>query len=1122
MKLFLISILTLFSLSAFAQIQPLPVDENTLALWNFDTDTGSEVIDDVTLVIGAMHGEAYNTILESVPEIDAGFCNGRRFVGEGSLVDLGDVYNSKLDFTNATELTVEAVIRLTDNANGNRVIFTSNQIQLMVIDNRLAGFVRENQQLVGLVSDSEIELNTNYQVALVKTGNLLGIIVNGVSHGSIEVNELIAPPSFLEANVMIGASIYAGEWFPGYIDDVRVSNIARYDITPPVINKLLPQGLGVTESFPEFQLELVDAGGVDVSSVEVIFNGKVQTGLTVTDALISGQLDDPMEHEIVNILTVRVADNAGNTLEKIYNFAFSSIGGKTEYVSDDDTLLLWHLNEFYPGSAIDSSNSQLHGKGNAAYLSSVEGIFSKGRHFHDNSSSYLTAGTVRIPDRQFTFELWVAPVGSSNYEEVLIDTGEIRVVRFDQGRVRVVFYETRRNRTFETIARILPTGEKHHFALSWDGTKESSNLKFIIDAAVVQIEDAPFNCDFDYEVTGVKVGYRFHGMLDEIRLSKIVRYSFNIADLESDVIQFMTLTNGSSVNVQHPELIVDLNSLASVDPANISVTLNGIEQNGSAGLSISDTRIQGTMDTSLVAGINYVKVEIIDNNGNQKVKENYFYFIENLGGTQYVVDGNTLALWTFDGAYLGQDSSGNGNDLNVSNAVAGKIGTGLNGSWSTSSDIYLNNRAFTLEAFVRLRDLSYAGSIELFEISASYLNIDMSLNPSTKNLQLYFYNSDNTINTTYVDLYPTDDQYHHVAIVFDGCAQSGQISFLVDGKVIAAFDAIETCKLYEKITISSNSSSYYLDIDEIRFSNVARNSFNIGTTNNLAPSVDIISPLDQTTINGAETAFEFLVSDEDGISSDGTYLELNGETVTTAVSQSGFNATLTGNITNLIGGANFIKIHAVDALGNENIKSMWLYRFDRGPSEPYTADSNTLLLLHLDEADGITLNDSSSSANNVVLGGTFNHNVDGMWGTMGVQLDSREASNNVLAQDLESYTIESWMKKNSTYRVYMLLVEGTYSLLSYSDYVQTCINGTCYEAYPTFDDQYHHYAQVVDASHPYKQLYLLQDGVVVNSWQKDPELLKLTAGNRIQIGETSDNLIDEVRLSNIARYEFNL
>src|SRR5690606_27911071 len=114
----------------------------------------------------------------------------------------------------------------------------------------------------------------------------------------------------------IGGDLFQ-RYFPGYVDDVRVSSVAGIDITLPTITLVEPASFQLQDARPNFSIEIADSeSGINVSSVQVFLNNTLQENLTVTAAEISGQMDQDMIATMLNEVKVVVSDNNGNISEK--------------------------------------------------------------------------------------------------------------------------------------------------------------------------------------------------------------------------------------------------------------------------------------------------------------------------------------------------------------------------------------------------------------------------------------------------------------------------------------------------------------------------------------------------------------------------------------------------------------------------------------------------------------------------------------------------------------------------------------------------------------------------------------------------------------------------------------
>jgi len=78
-----------------------------------------------------------------------------------------------------------------------------------------------------IVGGAAVSLNTWTHIAVSKSGTSTKLFVNGTQSGSTYTDN----NSYIQGPLSIGANYAQASWFNGYIDDLRVSNVARYTTT---------------------------------------------------------------------------------------------------------------------------------------------------------------------------------------------------------------------------------------------------------------------------------------------------------------------------------------------------------------------------------------------------------------------------------------------------------------------------------------------------------------------------------------------------------------------------------------------------------------------------------------------------------------------------------------------------------------------------------------------------------------------------------------------------------------------------------------------------------------------------------------------------------------------------
>lgn len=1123
MKFLLLLLCLVFQANAYARrkaiFAPLPVNADTVALWNFDNDSGDSVVDGAPDPITAT---AYNTVYGPMPELDVAFGNSR-FFAINSFVDLNQIIGSKLDFTGKNEVQIEAVIRLNSAANSNHMIVSIDNVRLMVINNHLAGFIRQGGGLLGVVGDTALQTNTNYSVGMSYVNQKLTIVLNGRSDGQVILTEPIATPSLNNARGFIGGDLL-NKFFPGYIDNVRIQSKNSFDVTSPQVTLNQPTSFVLNEPFPQFNISFTeDLSGVDLSSVRIYLNG-IQQNMTVTTSGITGVMNDSMKTGQVNEVKVVVSDLAGNQTIKIYNFSFTNILARTEYEDDANTLGLWHMNDFSSGTMMDSSSHGNHGIGDSRNIGVTDGVFGAGKLFLGSPSSLINTSTILIPGQEFTIEMWLRPNSGSVTEEVLFNNGQIKLARYSTGQIRLIFYTTRHGEVFETTLAHFPAGQLHHLAVTWNGNLETNNLNFYVDGALIQVFTAPTNCDFDPIPRTGAIGQYYSGMIDEVRFSSIVRTGFNIPSFDNQAINFLAPLTASSVSSAQPTIHVALNTV--VNPNNIILKLNGVRELPSANLTFTSNSIDGVMATLTTLGLNVLDVSFTDGNNIQRKKSEYFFYVKDLGGSEYTSDAYTVGLWHLNDtvSFKLKDSSGNNNHLEMKNSIlkTGIMSNGRGGAFGTNgNNLPFKSRAFTVEGFFRPSQI-INDNASLWTLNGPEITQNVYVNPQTGTMRVIFNSPDQALDQTFANLYPTDGDFHHVAFVHDPSRGFAQSLLLIDGEVKQAFNYKVTCDCMDNLDLQFGHS--ILTADELRFSKIARYTYQIGDGVDTKPSITQNLPVENTTISASTTQVQYTLSDADGILASSAKLYVNGVLANNlSIDDNGTTATVTGTIA-LSGGSNLLEMHVKDISGNEQVKGSYIFSIIKGLAQNYTTDADTVVLYHMDEVSGNVLADSSG--NGYHLSTAWNMTAPGVFGTSGATIYNH---GNSLAIDgltnLGTYTIEAWTKPINNANFYIAKLGNFFAFLNNGVLSFNAPSGHSFIT-PTQvvaqDGQFHHLAFIIDTSHPYHNLYLVVDGVVKFFAYVNPSFLRLTSDNAFKFAEIAwDNPFDEFRFSKVGRYTLN-
>ena len=285
------------------------------------------------------------------------------------------------------------------------------------------------------------------------------------------------------------------------------------------------------------------------------------------------------------------------------------------------------------------------------------------------------------------------------------------------------------------------------------------------------------------------------------------------------------------------------------------------------------------------------------------------------------------------------------------------------------------------------------------------------------------------------------------------------------------------------------------------------------------------SPDSSETIHTSAQNVSLSVISPYGISLEKTYVQLNGSLETGInLIQSGQEATFSGNLNNIIPGANLMQIFVNDNHGNQQEFIYYFYVFVDGGIGEYTEDGNTMGLWHINENSGSVLNDSSGNGNHIDMEGAWTW-TNGIWGTSGVHPNYVRITTPISITDyFTTFTIEGWFHatpENASVPTFGFVVGDLLTSVDNNIYLQApIIDGNLLWARPmSFTEGFHHVAIVADGNNSYQNYYLLIDGEVIFATKLSIDQLTLNSSGNFSLGGW--DTIDEIRFSDIARYVLN-
>lgn len=1098
------------------------VPGETVALWNFNEAAGPTVADQVSEG-GAINGTmSANVQIVTGSVFGSGFGNARNFSVQGSAISLGGISGTKLDLTNRTEAAVEAMVYRTGDTNGPTIIFDNRELQLQVIENKLAGFVRQSSGFKGIVSDIVLARNTPYRVgAFLKNGHLV-LALDGKIVGNVGIPEPIQ-------SAENGATAYlggdpSGLNFPGIIDDIRLSKVVTLDTIPPTIALQSPDlSVPVINGRPVFTFVLSDnQNQIDPTSISVLLNGQPVSGLVYnpTNGTLSGQLAVSLAAGRKNLIDVLVKDQVGNLGASQFQVSYIKAATGEEYASDSDTLGLWHFNDHGASWAKDASSFGRHGK--LKGTQSVIGVLGQARLF----TSYVdevVLPPVPIPGSTFTFEAWVRPLSDQSPLMPIFDNDQIYIGRTDTKAVAVTFRTNYQVHNYKSPGGVFPTGKWSHLKVVYDGSLPKENLLILIDGMIVAAVDALPDCEFDDEPKLAKIGgSSFVGEIDEIRLSKVVRESTNLVRGFAPTIEMAYPGDLETYKTQQVSVFARIRDTVGITAANIQVKLNGIVQPLGTNLTYTAGELRGSLSSLLSRGLNELEIRVKGLSGNQTVLQRRFFYFEDGGLMENVPDSNTVGLWHLneDGGNFFADSSGKNHPLfseyNPSFSAPGKFGNGqFLDRQIRAENISFSGKSFTVEGWFKPKD-QYGNY--LWQLTGDYFSV--TLHQSQGALMLEFFISGTSGFGIVIPEVMTENRFYHVAVIHDAEADSANLMVLVDGVVKYQ----RNVRAYCKACISP--LRFFLEpnqtVDEIRISDIARKKLNVGS--GIGPTIGFMDVTPNSTVHTSQPSLRVLFNDKDSIDQASMSLAVNGIIDTTLTKTvSGTTGSLSGPLSvNLQSGANEITVRAKNQLGRESVQTMTVFYITKGSRTSYSPDANTVGLWHFDSGNPIgILGDVSGRAFNWD-GWASPSTGQGIFGEgLSVVNDYVSVTANASpVADATSWTFETWLKSRSTSSFYHTL--DSLSFLNVGPLGDITFGFGPSETTPLGslpqDGNFHHLAFIADAGNPYRQALVVVDGAVVGS-------LRSQNIPSVQFAQFSaswgDIRLDEMRLSNVPRYTLN-
>lgn len=558
--------------SSFTSSRRLTEDTQTRALWHFDEGSGqafadsspnnndgtpgansSEASDDPTWVTGA------NAIMDGFDSSKTTGGNrtgaGNISLGESSSVTTDKAYDVRITNSNALSFDGGDFVTITDSTSlavtsaitvEGWIKFTSLGTAVPIFNRRTAGNVggvsletdtADNTKFVFWVysggswrsastTTGAISANTWHHVAGTFDGSTIRVFVDGTLLGSTSHSGTINDPS--SPSVTLGSNIQGSQKLVGLLDEVRVSNSARYSQSFSPLRRYstdantvaiwhLDEGSGqsLTDSSGNGNSGTLGADGSIASDDPTWDEGigasqnSVQTAPTKTsgeqiaNSSAGWALPGYQNRQRLNIATT-TAISANHGVETTIDRA-TLINNKQMRPDGKDTRIVHQPSDQFRSLSFDNSNDLVTIPANTGFNSIASNI---------------------------TVEAWVkltAYAADAGHDNIL--SNDKIYFNLGDGGKPAIYMIGLSNPGWHTATNPIPLGQWTHLAATYNG----STVKIYQNG--IEIVSASATGSITASTTSLLIGKRsdvadsFNGAIDEVRISNSIRYTGNFTPL---------------------------------------------------------------------------------------------------------------------------------------------------------------------------------------------------------------------------------------------------------------------------------------------------------------------------------------------------------------------------------------------------------------------------------------------------------------------------------------------------------------------------------------------------------------------------------------------------------------
>jgi uncharacterized membrane protein len=561
--------------------KPFTVDSNTVALWHFDTGTGSVLYDETI-------NDNDGSILSGATWVTGKYGNALQFDGLDDYVSVPD--SNSLDITNI--FTLEAWVYRDETGSRDMIIAKEASYFLQIDSNDKVAVNIFDGANNGVESASTIQANEWAFIAVTADGTNVNIFINGVlDKTAVQPTNAAITSNALQIGKSLGG---ANNWrFKGKIDEVRISNQARSETE---ILKYF--GFSNSEAnLTSKPIELPTDMHWDTLLIDKTQPANTYINVTIFDAsnnqpipgspvyTAEGEFDisfiDPVQYPLIKLNATFEGDGITTPALHFWGVCWNAsnawcdsfLGGmkvessenvegmdgnaqleaiESSFGPDSNTVGMWHFDEGSGTIAFDSSNNNnagtLGGDGSGTDLPAwTAGKFGTGLSYDGvddyvlisdhNDYSVSTTGVL-------TVEFWLKTGNDVNSRQHIISKGgqsapgpwEWSIWIFN-GDLRASIAASNGN-NIRMESCIIVSNTWYHFAIVFTGLTQNDDIKIYRNAVEGSVIENQGSFTYSNTIGQLGIGrtyasstwWYFSGVVDEVIISNKIRTAQEIKD----------------------------------------------------------------------------------------------------------------------------------------------------------------------------------------------------------------------------------------------------------------------------------------------------------------------------------------------------------------------------------------------------------------------------------------------------------------------------------------------------------------------------------------------------------------------------------------------------------------